>query len=122
LAGVIDRPILHASMHLDIEWQAAGIHPWDRDLPEERQEQFFTIRLLEDTVLRIRSLFTALPDIDTVRIKVLGPIPQCGALLEGTIARARLRDCETCRSPAMCLKLLGVTFQLRGGRLEPIEK
>ena len=107
-------------MHLDVEWRADGLHPWDRDLPEERQTQLFAARLLDDTVMRVRLLFCALPDVDTVRIKVLEPRPRGGALLEGTISRARLHDCETCRSAAMCLKLLGVAFQLRDGRLEPM--
>ena len=33
---------------LEVEWQARGIHPWDRGLPPEREAQKFVEQCLED--------------------------------------------------------------------------
>ena len=120
LSRVIARPVLRASLHLDVEWRAAALHRWDEDLPVDRQAQLFTARLLDDTVTRIRRLFMTQPEIDTVRIRVLEPGPGRRALLDGAVAREQLRDCDGCRSAAMCLKLLGVHYRLRDDRLEPL--
>jgi len=120
IARVVARPIVGASMQFHVEWHAAGVHPWDEDIPAERQAHLFTARLLDDTVVRIHRMFTEFTELDSLHVRVLAPTPDGGTLLKGTISRAALQACQGCRSAAMSLKLLGVDYRLRDGRLEPL--
>jgi len=115
-----DRRLQKVGVHLDVEWHARALHPWDGDLGPERQAQLFASRLLDDTATAIRRLFDALPEVDSIRILVREPAPAHETLLEGTVSRAAVGECAGCRSPAMMLKLLGVCFRLNDGRLEPL--
>jgi hypothetical protein len=121
LARLIARPVLHASVHADVEWQAAGIHEWDTDLPEDRQAQILATRLLEDTLLRIQRAFAELSELDSLSVCIREPLPRGARLIDGTVSREALKRCESCRSPAMSLKLLGLNYRLRDGRLTPID-
>jgi hypothetical protein len=117
-----ERRLQKISSHLDLEWNARDVHPWDRDLPRERQAELLATQLLEDTVSVIRRLFNTLPEVDTIRISVREPSEPHNVLLEGTVTRAALRRVRECPSPAMSLKLLGVYYRLIDGSLEPLEQ
>jgi hypothetical protein len=116
-----ERRLQKISTHLDLEWRAREIHPWDRDLPRERQAELFAIQLLEDTVSDIRRLFASLPELDTIHIAVREQPEPHHLLLQGTVTRAAVRQVRDCPSPAMSLKLLGVCYRLMDGSLEPLD-
>jgi hypothetical protein len=117
-----ERRMRDISIHLDLQWQARELHPWDLDLSQERQAEIFAIQLLEDTVMMIRQLFGSLPEVDAIHIRVLEPLQSQRMLLEGTVSRATFQGCHACQSPAMSLKLLGICYKLTSGRLEPLDK
>jgi len=115
-----ERVLRKVSSHLDVEWHACGLHPWDRDLSQERQAEFFAVQVLEDTVMVIKRLFDSLAEVDTIHICVLEPYQPHQLLLEGTVSRAAAQECLACPSPAMSLKLLGIRYRLSNGRFEPL--
>src|SRR5689334_9472823 len=45
------------STHLEIEWYAHDVHPWDDDLPPDRQAARFAEATLQHTVAAIRRAF-----------------------------------------------------------------
>ena len=108
------------AVHLDLEWRARQIHPWDRDLSPERQARVFANQLLEDTVTAIRRLFDSLPEVDSIHIAVREPLPMRRTLLEGAVSRLAVGECAACQSAAMTLKLLGICYRLNDGCLEPL--
>jgi len=118
LDRLIARPACEISLRLDVEWRAAAVHAWDQDLPPDQQARLYAARLLDDTVSRIWSLFSAFPELDVVQIRVRSSDPPDGILLAGTVSRDALAACESCLSSAMRLKLLGVEYALRDGHFE----
>jgi hypothetical protein len=62
------------SIQLNVTWQARGVHPWDRDLPRERQANLcIPAGVLDDTLFMVRSGLRRTVEIDTLRICVLEP-------------------------------------------------
>ncbi|HEX4346996.1 MAG TPA: hypothetical protein VHZ73_05450, partial [Vicinamibacterales bacterium] len=68
-------PIKKISNHLEVEWLARGVHPWDLDLPREQRDELFAIEAVGDTLAAILRMFDRLPEVDTIRLRVLGPEP-----------------------------------------------
>ena len=60
--------------HLDIEWRAREIHPWDRGLlsPPQRAAAFVEQSLF-DTEAAIHRLFAASPQVDFITLRVFEP-------------------------------------------------
>jgi hypothetical protein len=70
LSGEARRDGLHATKsttHLEIEWRARDIHPWDRGLlsPGEKPAAFVK-QSLADTEAAIYRLFEALPQVGVI--------------------------------------------------------
>lgn len=74
------------SHHLEIEWCARNIHPWDRDCSLREREDRFTEQLFADTDAALSRLFNALPDVDVIEFKVLHPDSR-ERILAGTVSR-----------------------------------
>jgi hypothetical protein len=75
-----------ACHRLEIRWRAREIHPWDRDLPRERQAAVFAELALADTEAAIMELFEALPHVDVIDLTVLEPESD-RTMLAGTVSR-----------------------------------
>lgn len=103
-------PLQKLSNHLEVEWIARDVHPWDGDLPPERRKELFAIEATGDTLAAIVRMFDHLPEVDTIRLRVLGPAAPHLPVLAGTAHRSDLDAVARCPSPAMSLKLLGVHF------------
>ena len=113
-------PLRTLANHLEVEWFAREPHPWDKDLPPERKAERFVVESLSDTVVAICRMFDRLPEVDTIRIRVLEPNELHKTLLAGTVHRADLHASRRCPSPAMSLKLLGIQYRVTDGSFEPL--
>ena len=109
------------STQLEIEWYAHDVHPWDDDLPAERQEQLFAESSLTHTVAAIYRAFERFPEVDMLHIRVLEPRKPHGVLLAGTVSRAELNEAAPSVSPAMTLKMLGIRYRTIEGNLQRLE-
>jgi hypothetical protein len=95
---------------LNIEWLARDIHPWDRDMSAEKAEQLFAEQCLNDTNAAIARLFTELPVLDAIELRVKRS-PGQPPLLSGVVHRSSLRQTGDC-SIGMRLRSLGLTFRM----------
>jgi hypothetical protein len=108
--------------HLDIEWRARDIHPWDRGLlsPSERANAFVE-QALADTEAAIHRLFAALAQVDTITLKVR----EFGSerlIISGTVFRPSTSDRSQELSIGMRLRYLGVTYHSAGSLFEALEE
>jgi hypothetical protein len=106
---------------LEIEWCARDLHPWDRDLPPQKRAQLVVKQCLADTEEAILTLFTALPQIDVLELKVVAPGSDA-VLLAGTVHRSSLA--EERRKPLsvkMRLNDMGVRYRSIDSYLESFE-
>jgi hypothetical protein len=73
--------------HLEIEWRARDIHPWDRGLllPAARAAAFVE-QSLADTEVAIYRLFGALPQVDAITLRVLDRTSE-HLMISGTVSR-----------------------------------
>jgi hypothetical protein len=109
------------SARLRLEWQTRDVHPWDDDLPGDRQATRFCEQTLLDTETALVQCFEMLPQIEAIDLRVLEPREPNRLLLAGTVERGDVMTALALSSPAMRLRMLGVQCQIRDGRLEPIE-
>jgi hypothetical protein len=107
-----------ACHRLEIRWRARDIHPWDRDLPRERQAAVLAELALADTEAAIMQLFEALPQVDVIDLAVLEPQSD-RTMMAGTVSRpAAIRVDEGAigsrrlLSVKMRLSELGVQFRM----------
>jgi hypothetical protein len=61
-----------------------------------------------DTLAAIRALFSTLPEVTEVRIRVIDPRAPHKALFDGTVLRDDAGGVPTSVSPAMQLNMLGI--------------
>jgi hypothetical protein len=107
---------IRTTMHL--EWRARDVHPWDRNINRARREQLFTQQCLEDTADAIVRLFSEIPELGSLEIRVFRELADA-PLLTGVIIRSKL-EFPRRAAPAMWLKTHGVKFHMSGWRLEPL--
>lgn len=108
--------------HLDIEWQARDVHPWDRGLlsPSERANAFVE-QALADTEAAIHRLFASLPQVDAITLKVR----EMGSerlIISGTVLRPSTAARNQELSIGMRLRYLGVTYHSAGSLFEALEE
>ena len=125
LCGEVRRDGLNlggVTTHLDIEWWAREVHPWDRGLlsPSERASAFVE-QALADTEAAVHRLFAALPQIDAITLKVR----EFGSerlIISGTVLRPSTLDRNQELSIGMRLRYLGVTYHSAGSLFESLEE
>ena len=125
LRGEVRRDGLNltrATTHLEIEWRARDIHPWDRDLlsPVERAAAFVK-QLLVDTEAAVCRLFEGLPQVDVITLRVLDEISD-NPVISGTVSRADILARNERLSIGMRLRYLGLTYQLAGSLYEALDE
>jgi len=108
--------LISARSVLVVEWIARDIHPWDRDLSIEEAERRFAAQCLNDTNAAIARLFTEIPTVDTIELRVRRQLDQ-PLLLTGMVHRSSLRESRD-NSIGMRLRSLGVTFRMNNLYLE----
>ena len=108
------------SGQLQVVWHARTVAPWDRHSPSSHQAALFCDLAIDDTDAAIRRLFEILPEIDAVHVQVLEPVPEGRPLIAGTVAREEALAVRSFASSAMRLKMMGIRYDLTGGRLNPL--
>ena len=103
---------------LEVEWQARGIHPWDRGLPPELEAQKFVEQCLEDVDAALSRLFATLPDTDEIELRVLDPT-SAKPIVAGTVTRAQA-VAASAGSVGMKLKSLGLVYRLTNWQFESL--
>ena len=79
--------LISASHHLEIEWRARGIHPWDRGTEDGDREILFAEQTLADTDAALSRLFNQFPGVDVIEFRVIHP-DTGQRILSGTVDRS----------------------------------
>jgi hypothetical protein len=117
-----DVLVLNAlSARLQVEWRSRDIHPWDHNLSPERRAERFRNQTLCDTDAAVMRLFTLLPEVDAIEIRVLAPLPSSLPILAGTVVRDEALAARSIASPAMRLRMMGMRCRMQHGRFEPLD-
>jgi hypothetical protein len=112
--------LLDASIKLTVSWRARDVHPWDRDLPEERAAPRLLDQTLHDAEDAVERIFAAFPEADTLELSVLESDPASNrVLMSGLVVRSDLGCCAS-SSVAMRLRMLGINYHLANQHLEAI--
>src|SRR5580692_7274121 len=113
---------ISVTTHLDIEWHARDIHPWDRERlsPAQRAEAFVQ-QSIADAESAICRLFEALPQVDVLTVKVLDRRSE-NAIISGSVARSDFAVRDEQISIGMRLRYLGLVYHSSGLLFEPIEE
>jgi len=98
---------------LEVEWRARDVHPWDRAVPGGEPDAGFCEQLLDDTEAAVLRLFEALPEVNTIDVRVVRPSGG-GLLAAGTVHRASVEQASRLRSVGMRLRCLGITYRFEG--------
>jgi hypothetical protein len=107
------------SNHLEIEWTARNIHPWDRGQPWE-SGFLFVDQSLADTDAAVTRLFEALPHVDVIMLRIFDP--ESGVpIIAGTVYRSAASDVSRNISVRMRLNRWGLKFRSTGLSLEPLD-
>jgi hypothetical protein len=108
--------------HLDIEWRARDIHPWDRGLLSPPQKAAaFVEQSLADTEAAIHRLFAALPQVDAVTVRVLDRASE-HVIISGTVSRPMTSARDERFSVGIRLRYLGLTYYSAGSQFEALEE
>ena len=99
-----------ARNHLEIQWRARDVHPWDQDLPLQKRAVALFEQTLTDTDAAISRLFRALPQVDVIDLSVLEPAAE-DIMLNGAVHRSTFSEREGLPSVRMRLYGLGVSYR-----------
>jgi hypothetical protein len=112
---------LNSMTHLELEWRARDIHPWDRSLlsPAERAAAFVE-QSLADTEAAIYRLFEALPQVDAITLRIFDQTSET-LIISGTVTRPDKSARDEKLSIGMRLRYLGVTYHSAGSVFEELE-
>jgi hypothetical protein len=107
--------------HLEIEWRARDLHPWDRPLLSRGEmAAAFVRQSLADTEAAVQRLFEALPQVDVLTLRVLDHASET-VIISGSVARADVSNRDERLSIGMRLRYLGLTYHSAGSFFEPLE-
>lgn len=124
LRGEVRRDGLNPTVsttHLEIEWRARDIHPWDRGLlPPAQRAAAFVKQSLADTEAAIYRLFEALPQVDVISLRVFDQTSE-NVIISGTVSRPAPSAQDKKLSIGMRLMYLGLTYHSAGSLFEPLE-
>src|SRR5579862_9501877 len=98
--------LIKASHHLEIEWEARGIHPWDQGRSEHEKQTLFCKQCYEDTEAAVSRLFAELPDVDAIQFRVVRPNSD-NEVLTGTVTRSTVNQITSDLTPRTKLWRMG---------------
>jgi hypothetical protein len=114
-----DGPSLNkVHAHLEIEWRARDIHPWDLDCPLPKRRSLLFEQTLADVDAVLRRLFDSLPQVCSVNMRVLEAQSE-RAIMAGLVYRWAL-DERRPLSNQMWLRQLGLHFRVSDYEFEPV--
>ena len=103
--------LTHASHHLEIEWSARDVHPWDRASESKQREFLLAEQSMADTDATLSRLFNELPEVDVIEFTVTHP-DTGQRILNGTVDRACQVPCTRSVSARTRLWHRGVTVTI----------
>ena len=103
--------LTHASHHLEIEWRAREVHPWDRASASKQREFLLAEQSMADTDAALGRLFNELPEVDVIEFTVTHP-DSGRRILNGTVERACQVPCTRSVSARTRLWHRGVTVSI----------
>jgi hypothetical protein len=113
--------LLEASVKLSVSWRARGIHPWDRELPEQRTAGQLLDQTLHDTEDAVERIFAAFPEASTLELDVFENDPSSNrVVISGAVDRSDVGRCDS-SSIAMRLRMLGINYRVENRRLEVLK-
>jgi len=93
--------IQSVSTTLDIAWSARDVHPWDRDDPPDQKAARLVQQSREDAEAAIGRLFEALPDVDSISVRVMDKEAD-RIIIEGIVHRCSMDK----TNPSVKMRLL----------------
>ena len=108
------------SASMQVQWTARPIHPWDKDLPIEHQDEAFASQCLRDVDEAIARLFARLASIEHLEIAVIHPQSRTN-IVAGLVSRADFVAAKRLSVP-MRLKMAGVAYEIGRGGLQPVRE
>jgi hypothetical protein len=84
--------LISVSHHLEIEWRARDVHPWDRGTEDGEREVLFAEQSIADTDAALSRLFDELPEVNVIEFRVIHP-DSGERILEGTVERSVRPSC-----------------------------
>ena len=105
---------------MEIEWRARSIHPWNQRQPPESRKTLFVRQALADTEAAIERMFTSMPHLDEIRLRILDPESDA-EIIAGNVSRTASMEARTYGSIGMRLHACGVRFHSTGYSLEPLD-
>jgi hypothetical protein len=104
---------------VEIHWRARDIHPWDRNLPAERNAAALVAQTLADTEAVIGGLFETMPQVDVMDFAVMEAASDT-TIIAGTVSRSDVARNRHLLSVGMRLMELGVKFRLEDSQFEAL--
>jgi hypothetical protein len=93
-------------------------HPWNEDLPEDKQNELFVRQCLEDVDEAVTRLFRRLPTVDEIDLTIL--TPDGGTkIITGMVRRDSLLSARQ-SSVRMRLMTMGLQYRLSDYRFDPM--
>jgi hypothetical protein len=112
---------ISVATHLEIEWRARDIHPWDHDLLSvSERTATFVDQALHDTEAAICRLFTTLPPLEVIKVRVRDRTSD-NVILSGSVSRPDFLARDERLSIGMQLLYMGVMHHFEASLLEPLE-
>ena len=112
--------LLDASIKLSVSWRARDIHPWDRDLSEERAAGRLLDQTMHDTEAAVGRIFSEFPEAAALELNVFDSDPASNrVIMSGLVERSDVGRCES-SSIAMRLRMLGVNYRVENQHFEAI--
>jgi hypothetical protein len=105
-------------VRLHVDWFAREVHPWDHDLPLERQAELFAEQCLEDVDAAIFRLFEELPEVGVIDMSVFDRGSNT-KIIKDVVSRENARTSEGL-SLGMRLNAIGVNYRRSNLRFESI--
>jgi len=112
--------LVNYSMKLTVSWRARDIHPWDRDLPDERIASRLVDQLMHDAEDAVERIFQAFPEANALDLSVFECDPESNrVIMSGLVMRSDLGR-STAASIGMRLRMLGINYRLVNQGFEAI--
>jgi len=107
-------------MRLEAKWHARKVHPWDRDLSEDRAAPKFIEQALCDTEAALERLFAAFPEVVCIDFAVLETRADSNrGIIAGVVDR---KEFGARKSPAIGMRLrsVGIDYHIVGSHFAPL--
>lgn len=105
--------------HLEVEWMARDVHPWDAEAKPEERARLFVKQVISDVDAAVERLFAISPELDSLHVRVLDP-HSGSSIMTGVVERSCLAAPRP-QSNQMRLAQLGLGFRLHGNHFEPLQ-